>query len=947
MYSHAQHPAYYHFAQDEFASIDIYDVIQDNALNYWFATDQGLMIHDGYTYNKVSCDEMKGASVFGFVKDSKGTVYCYNLHHQIFRLRKGLMELYFEIPEDMTRHEISLFVDHADNLLIQSRGLIRISENKTSVDFLDDDLFGDSKSPLNFHLLPDGSTISVSTEFDIAHQKNGAITYYSCEDDKTPIPQELRSAFTWVTINDHVYAIERSKMLAYEFDVDEFKFTYVKQLNLAYAGQTHRAYTTDNQLWITGISNGALIYDEFLNPLYGDHIMYPSTFISDVFTDHENNILLSSFDIGILVISNPDVLGYSLANDEKIVHITSDDSGNLFFGSNLGNIFHHENGRSRLIYSDPSKKSNEGVYYWTDQDILIFYTSKGARLSKWDGNSMTHLADVSGAFKNVDFSYDSKALLAFNHGIVEVSVENGKLISNPINSLQKRAYCVVRDQKSGSIYAGISNGLVRLDTDGKSELLHYNGQVIYPNAIVYNKGKVFVGTRKHGVLIYEADAVVQNIPFEGRIRKLAIDKNRLFILSFNGLSLYEIDDNNLRHLNNSTGLSYAAISEFHVTNNTLYISNSSTLQYISLNKLLNKPSAIPIRLSSIRVNDLPISSTSLSADQRKIEFNFQVSTLRYRDNLQYCYKLEGYDSDWQELDYINNKAVYNALAAGEYTFLLKSVNGSSSSEIIRYPFSIDAPFHQKWWFFVLLFLTSGAVIGSIFLYRIKKIRTKNKERLEKQKIQTDLLESELKALRSQMNPHFIFNSLNSIQDLILKEETDASYDYIVLFADLVRNTLNYSNKDFIPIDKELEFLDVYLSLEKLRFKEDFEYSIKSNDITDVKVPSLLVQPFIENALIHGLIHKEGVKRLLITFELKEEKLTCIIRDNGIGRTRAKEIQNRQGNHDSFALKAIEKRLSILNEQNDQQSSFVINDLMENGIVAGTEVILTLPFRHLY
>ena len=203
----------------------------------------------------------------------------------------------------------------------------------------------------------------------------------------------------------------------------------------------------------------------------------------------------------------------------------------------------------------------------------------------------------------------------------------------------------------------------------------------------------------------------------------------------------------------------------------------------------------------------------------------------------------------------------------------------------------------------------------------------------------------LTALRSQMNPHFIFNALNSIQDLILKQDTEASYDYIVMFAQLVRNTLNYSNQDFISIEKELEFLEVYLQLEKLRFGEIFNYSISFDEKEYLEVPSLIIQPFIENALVHGLMHKAGEKELHIVFTYTDNMIQCVITDNGIGRNKAEEIRNRQGNHhESFALQAIEKRLEIFKKQYSKNIGYVIEDLYENEIATGTKVILTMPFK---
>ena len=236
--------------------------------------------------------------------------------------------------------------------------------------------------------------------------------------------------------------------------------------------------------------------------------------------------------------------------------------------------------------------------------------------------------------------------------------------------------------------------------------------------------------------------------------------------------------------------------------------------------------------------------------------------------------------------------------------------------------------------------------------RMKLIRKKNKQLdeaylfLEESK-KYELAASNLKALKSQMNPHFIFNSLNSIQDLIVKNEKETSYDYIVLFAELVRSSLNNSNYDFIPIEEEVQFLEVYLKLEKLRFGEEFNYELITNEIDDVFIPSLIIQPFLENALLHGLMHKKGRKNLSIEFKLEEE-LLCIITDNGVGREEAKRIKQRRGaSHESFAMNAIEERLKLLSERFDTTYEFKVEDLYEYDIATGTKIILSIPFKEEY
>jgi tetratricopeptide (TPR) repeat protein len=212
----------------------------------------------------------------------------------------------------------------------------------------------------------------------------------------------------------------------------------------------------------------------------------------------------------------------------------------------------------------------------------------------------------------------------------------------------------------------------------------------------------------------------------------------------------------------------------------------------------------------------------------------------------------------------------------------------------------------------------------------------------------ELAASNLKAIQSQMNPHFIFNALNSVQDLVLQKEALKSYDYLVVFSHLVRNTLDFSEREFITLREEVKFLETYLSLEKLRFQDDFKYDLiyeNCCELDDVSIPSLIIQPFIENAIKHGLLHKDGLKTLSVTFK-QEDQIICEIVDNGVGREQSDRIQKRQsGDHNSFSTEAIKKRMHILSEQYDTEAGYEIVDLRDqSGECEGTKVIVKLPYK---
>jgi LytS/YehU family sensor histidine kinase len=233
---------------------------------------------------------------------------------------------------------------------------------------------------------------------------------------------------------------------------------------------------------------------------------------------------------------------------------------------------------------------------------------------------------------------------------------------------------------------------------------------------------------------------------------------------------------------------------------------------------------------------------------------------------------------------------------------------------------------------------------------LKVIRSKNEEldiayeKLEETK-KHELAASNLKAIKSQMNPHFIFNAVNSIQDLVLQQETIKSYDYLVLFSQMVRTILDHSEREFIPLSEEVAFLNKYLGLEKLRFEEDFNFEIITDGCPQgIFIPSLIVQPFAENAIKHGLLHKDGPKKLTIRFEYKDE-LICFVEDNGIGETEAKAIQgNKSSQHKSFSTDAIAKRLKLLQEQTNSEAKYCSSTIYDGTEVLGTMVEITLPIK---
>ena len=207
---------------------------------------------------------------------------------------------------------------------------------------------------------------------------------------------------------------------------------------------------------------------------------------------------------------------------------------------------------------------------------------------------------------------------------------------------------------------------------------------------------------------------------------------------------------------------------------------------------------------------------------------------------------------------------------------------------------------------------------------------------------------ELRALRAQMNPHFTFNTMNSIQHFIKKNKSEDALKYISKFARLIRMILDHSSEARITIEKDLEALRLYLDIESLRFDQQFSYEIHIDETIDEsydKIPPMLIQPYVENAIWHGLTNKVGGGKVLIDLKEQDDQLTCVIEDDGIGRKQAAELKPTNPTHKSYGMMITEERLKLLNITNDQSMHLHIEDLLDgSNESSGTRVTLTIPIN---
>lgn len=330
-----------------------------------------------------------------------------------------------------------------------------------------------------------------------------------------------------------------------------------------------------------------------------------------------------------------------------------------------------------------------------------------------------------------------------------------------------------------------------------------------------------------------------------------------------------------------------------------------------------------------------VSNTGLRLDHTENAVKFEWLAIDYQQmgRVPYRYRLEQED----EWTYTQDRSVlYPQLSPGKYDFEVQRANRDGIwSESTAYSFSIKPPWWQTWWFYALATITVGGLGYAFYKWRISQVK-------EEAGLQQKLVELERSALQAQMNPHFIFNCLASIQSFILSNDTERAVSYLSRFSRLVRQTLDASVEGFIFIDEEAQLLENYLVLEQQRFGDKFTFEFTVDEYlsnSNARIPSMMVQPFVENAVIHGLSETSSAGRISITYDsIEDKKVLVTIEDNGPGVSSTKNSRARL-EHKSVGMTITRKRLELMS----QASEVNVIDLTEEngGISTGTRVELIL------
>lgn len=435
-----------------------------------------------------------------------------------------------------------------------------------------------------------------------------------------------------------------------------------------------------------------------------------------------------------------------------------------------------------------------------------------------------------------------------------------------------------------------------------------------------------------------------------QIRDMAVDRNGyVWAITNAGLSRINPQTSEIDNYGREYGLTHLREIKALADGEMLILANWSLYRFdpeiVELFEINLKP-----YFKAFRVYDKPQDINTRSDEKGRISmkhdekfFSIEYGAINFfdPDQTSFSYLLEGFDQQWTTAgsrEYVS----YSNLPGGSYIFRLRASSGSGRYNEISLPLFIGTSFWKTPWFYLMVVMVISTLIFSLFRYRIHQIRRQEEIRVQYDKTISQL---EMKALRAQMNPHFLFNSLNSIRYYILKEELDNASDYITKFSKLLRLILRNSRQNMITLAEELETLSIYIEFEQMRFGKSFDFkktidpAVKPDDIM---IQPMTIQPFIENAIWHGLMPKEDDRKLSLSISQKDNYLAIVVEDNGIGRNKAKALEqdSNMGETKSYGLQITSERFEMLHKARGKRSEFEITDLTDSeGNAAGTRVTI--------
>ncbi len=731
----------------------------------------------------------------------------------------------------------------------------------------------------------------------------------------------ITKTFNWLTTNEglsnnHVHCIMQDKSLNYWFGTSgggacNYFGKQFTQYDKTSGLTENYVYTmfrdSKKRMWVATYDKGVCVYDSLKFKPFNVSNGFANVKVKAIAEDNAGNIYLGTDGQGVYVYDGIVFKPLEGLDKKYIRSIIKDKLGNLWMASATG------------LYKIDLNKPAVQIFNFMEQDGLLRNRLVALHFDK---QNRLWYATESGLIGSL---MDDKVEKT------NISVKE----SLPCNTIR----CLAEDE-NGNLWVGTDGGIVSFPTYKSNHKME-----------TYNEAK---GLTSSNVYLLAFDR-----------------KNNLFSGNEKGLDYLEIDKEqkiiNVKHYGKGegfTGIENVQNSVFKDDDGSIWFGTINGLSKYNPENLTKNKNEPVMRISDVKLKYKSISNTTynnfvgdwntisnleLPYDQNDIGFEFVGINFSNPEAVKYQWKLVGFDGDWSPVTKEHTYS-YTNLKAGDYVFMVKACNedGVWNKEPVTLKFHISPPFWLRPWFITVSLLFISCLVFFFFRIRINRIKTKALEGQKKLQLEKEVLELEQKALRLQMNPHFIFNALNSIQSQIGTDNEQTARYYLAKFSRLMRQILDNSRNTVITLEEEVNTLENYLLIEKFCNGDRFDYKISVDENIEkdyVKIPSMLLQPFIENAIKHGLKYIEGKRGLIeVVFSEKNNLLECSVTDNGIGRKKAEELNaaSKETYHKSTALIVTQERLDLLKEDSKIKSLEILDLYDEKYNASGTKVIIRIP-----
>lgn len=906
----------------------VYDLAQDAEGFMYLGTDQGVYVFNGFRFSQIPLRNSVSNSLTSLGFSADHTLWCRNFSDQVFFQKEGTLQP-FRLAEKQLKNDILIDLKvRGDQVYIAGFQSLMLYSNARKT----------AQKKWNISGIE-----SLEWKQDVLVVTTVSGSVYGIRNGKIEFEHRLPTGKYRLAAGKGLKAIEKNQSNGSIWNLDGQKPFRGSGPSFPVGTLVNTAHLLDDLIYIC-TNQGT-----FFETKTGWKQFSTGQNHTDFLVDFQGGSWISTIENGLIYIpswqtsyfvSNPDQLAYK--------HMIPSPKG-YFLSTNRGRVDEVDaRGKRVQIFRTTAGAEQEFIHFSKQQRRL--YTSFGSFSYDRPGEFHAFYFGKGIAFdpqQNLFFGIHSlSACIPYRQPFplqkwTRQTLHSEGVTFFPLRFKRTRDLCYI----GNTLYVAYVDKVVAYSPTAVREITD-NGKPIHAVRFATDrKGRVWIATTQQGVYCFNpvGNALKHWTKEAGlshnQCKQIRILGEQAYVITISGADRIHPDQEKVQSLCVDFSLENLSISDvLKVADTLFFVTNKGVVRVEEHNE--GRPFSAPriyLRSVTTPLKTYEIQKNQFDFAENTLELQWDYVAFREQARLPLYYRLKGFDDRWKSINATVGSLVYNNLSHGVYTFEIRS--SGDAARVVSYTFAILRPFWWTWWFLslaVLIVLAVGYLVVKVTVRTVKR----------KQHVKELLILSQLKAIRSQMNPHFLYNALNSLQGLIYSRKVDEAGTFVSMFSDHLRYTLSMSEKQFVSVRDELESLSIYLELEKLRFGDDFQYTIEKHpSVSDrILIPSMIIQPYVENAVKHGLLNKRGEKKVSVVFsELNPNSIQVSIVDNGIGREHASRLNlQRKDKPKSFATEAINNRIELLNQQYKDPISLQIVDLISNGISAGTAVYIQIP-----